>query len=57
MKVKEGDIFKSFLNGQEYIIKKILKSFVILESQNGKKQILTDFDNLKTKSFYMKKEE
>ncbi len=57
MKVKEGDIFKSFLNDEEYIIKKIVKSFVMLESQNGKKQILTDFDNLKIKSFYMKKEE
>jgi hypothetical protein len=57
MKVKEGDIFKSFINDEEYIIKKILKSFVMLESQNGKKQILTDVDNLKMKSFYMKKEE
>ena len=57
MKVKEGDIFRSFLSDEEYIIKKILKSTVMLESQNGKKQILTDLDNLKIKSFYMKKEE
>jgi hypothetical protein len=56
MKVKEGDIFRSFLNDEEYIIKKIIKSAVVLESQNGKKQILTDVDNLKIKSFYMKKE-
>jgi hypothetical protein len=57
MKFKEGDIFRSFLSGKEYIIKKIVKSIVMLESQNGKKQILTDFDNLKIKSFYTKKEE
>jgi hypothetical protein len=57
MKVKEGDIFKSLLSDAEYIIKKIIKSTVMLESQNGKKQILTDVDNLKIKSFYMKKEE
>jgi len=57
MKFKEGDIFRSFLSGEEYIIKKIVKSIVMLESQNGKKQILTDFDNLKIKSFYTKKEE
>jgi hypothetical protein len=57
MKVKEGDIFKSFLSDEEYIIKKIIKSTVMLESKNGKKQILTDVDNLKIKSFYMKKEE
>jgi hypothetical protein len=57
MKVKEGDIFKSFLSGQEYVIKKVVKRFVVLESQNGKKQVLTDVDNLKIKSFYIKKEE
>jgi hypothetical protein len=57
VKVKEGDIFRSLLTDEEYIIKKILKNTVILESRNGKKQILTDVDNLKIKSFYMKKEE
>ena len=57
MKVKEGDIFKSFFSDEEYTIKKIVKGAVVLESQKGKKQILTDADNLKIKSFYMKKEE
>ena len=56
MKVKEGDIFKSLLSNEEYIIKKIVISAVVLESQNGKKQILTDVENLKIKSFYKKKE-
>jgi hypothetical protein len=56
MKVKEGDIFKSLLSDGEYIIKKIVISAVVLESQNGKKQILTDVDNLKINSFYKKKE-
>ena len=56
MKVKEGDIFKSLLSNEEYIIKKIVISAVVLESQNGKKQILTDVDNLKINSFYKKKE-
>jgi len=56
MKVKEGDIFKNLLSNEEYIIKKIVISAVVLESQNGKKQILTDVDNLKIKSFYKKKE-
>jgi hypothetical protein len=56
MKVKEGDIFRSFLSDGEYIIRKIVKSTVVLESQNGKKQILTDVDNLKIRSFYKKKE-
>jgi hypothetical protein len=56
MKVKEGDIYKSLLSGEEYIIKKLVKRMVVLESQNGKKQILTDVDNLKIKSFYVRKE-
>jgi hypothetical protein len=56
MKFKEGDIFRSLLSDEEYIIKKIVKSTVVLESENGKKQILTDVDNLKIRSFYKKKE-
>jgi hypothetical protein len=57
MKVKVGNIFRSLLSGEEYVVKKIVKSTVVLESQNGKKQILTEVDNLKIKSFYMRKEE
>jgi hypothetical protein len=56
MKVKEGEIFRSFLSDEDYIIKKIVNSTVVLESENGKKQILTDVDNLKIGSFYKKKE-
>jgi hypothetical protein len=57
MKLKEGDIYKSLISDEEYTIKKIARGTVMLESQNGKKQILTDVDNLRIKSFYMKKEE
>jgi hypothetical protein len=56
MKVKEGDIFRSFLSDEDYIIKKIVNSIVVLESEKGKKQILTSVDNLKIRSFYKKKE-
>jgi hypothetical protein len=56
MKVREGDIFRSFLSDEEYVIKKIVKNTAVLESQNGKKQVLTDVDNLKIRSFYKKKE-
>ena len=57
MKVNEGDMFKSFLNDEEYIVKKIVNRTAILQTKNGKRQILTDVDNLKIKSFYMKKED
>ncbi len=56
MKAKEGDIFRSLLSNEEYLIKKIVESAVVLESQNGKKQILADVDILKIKSFYKKRE-
>jgi hypothetical protein len=54
MQTKEGDIFKSTLDGVEYAIKKIVNRMVLLESKDGKRQILTDVDNLKLGSFYEK---
>jgi len=56
VQAKEGDIFKRGLDGAEYIIKKIVDRMVVLESKDGKKQILTEFDNLRLKSFYKKLE-
>ena len=55
MKTKEGEIFSSLLNGEHYTIKKIVNSMVVLESNDGKKQILTGIDTLE--SFYQKKED
>jgi hypothetical protein len=56
MKTKEGDKFKSLLDGAEYAIKKIVNRMVLLESKDGKRQILTEVDNLKPGSFYQKME-
>jgi hypothetical protein len=55
MKPKSGDILKSILDGEDYIIKKVVENMAMLESQNGKKQILTEVDTLRL--FYRKKEE
>jgi len=57
MKIKEGDIFKSLLNDVEYVVKKVMNKMVVLESQNGKSQVLTGTEILGIKSFYQKKEE
>jgi hypothetical protein len=57
MKIKEGDIFKRDLNGEEYTIKRIVNRMVVLESKDGKRQVLTEIDNLQLKSFYQKKED
>ena len=55
MKTKEGDIFKRDLDGKEYTIRRIVNRMVVLESKDGKRQVLTEIDNLKLKSFYQKK--
>jgi len=57
MKTKAGDIFRSLLNGSLYIVKKIANRMVVLESQDGKSQILTEIDILESKLFYQKEEE
>jgi hypothetical protein len=55
MEPKEGDLFISALDGDEYTVKQIVQSMVVLESKDGKKQILTGVDCLG--SFpYLKKE-
>jgi len=54
--MKEGDIYKSLLDGAEYAVKRIVNKMVVLQSRKGDKQILTGIETLKTKSFYRKKE-
>ena len=57
MQTKEGDIFKSVLDGEEFTIKKIVNRMAVLETKDGKRQILTEVDNLKSRSFYQKRED
>ena len=57
MEAKEGDIFKSTLDGAKYTVKKVVNTMVLLESQDGKKKIMTGVSSLSIKSFYEKKEE
>jgi hypothetical protein len=53
METKVGDRVRSILNGIEYQVKKIVKKMVVLESQDGKSQVLTELDNL---TLFYKKE-
>ncbi len=57
MQTKVGDIFKSLLNGSEYIVKKIGNKMAVLESKNRQSHILTDIENLEIETFYQKEEE
>ena len=54
--MKEGDIFESLLDGTEYVVKDIVNKMVVLQSRKGDRQILTEAETLKTKSFYREKE-
>ena len=56
MNIKEGDIFKKSSDGVDFAVKKILNNMAVLESQDMKRQILTEVNILKLKSFYLKKE-
>jgi hypothetical protein len=53
METKVGDTVRSILNGVEYKVKKIVESKAVLESRDGKNQILTELENLTL--FYKKK--
>jgi hypothetical protein len=56
VKTKEGDKFKNAVDGVEYILRKIVNRMALLESEDGKRQILTEVDNLRIDSFYQKME-
>jgi hypothetical protein len=56
MNIKEGDIFKKSLDGVDFAVKKIVNNMAILESQDRSRQILTEVNTLKLKTFYLKEE-
>jgi hypothetical protein len=57
METKVGDFFRNLSNGSEYIVGKIVNKIAVLESKDGKSQILTDIKTLAIKTFYQKQEE
>jgi hypothetical protein len=56
MKTRVGDQFKNAVDGVEYILRKVVNRMALLESKDGKRQILTEVDNLRIDSFYHKME-
>jgi len=56
MKIKEGDIFKKSSDGVDFAVKKIANDMAVLESQDRRRQILTEVNTSKLGSFYLKKE-
>ena len=54
MKAKDGDRVRSLLSNNYYKVKRIVNSMIVLESEDGHTQILTEAENLNL--FYKKKE-
>lgn len=56
MDIRVGDTFKNFSDEMDFTVKKIVNKWVVLESADRKKQILTGVNNFKVDSFYLEKE-
>ncbi len=46
MMMQESDRFKSKITGSVYEVKKIVNEMIVLETPNGKSQVLTDLNNI-----------
>ncbi len=57
MDIKEGDVIRGILDGMEFTVKKTLKEWIVLESKDGNRQIMTGVCTLNDKSFHEKKED
>ncbi len=55
MDIRQGDVFRNSTDGVDFVVKKVVDHVAVLESQDGKRQILTELNTLKLKSFYSKK--
>ena len=57
MKIREGDIIRRVLDGVKFTVKKVKAEWVVLKSENEKKEIITGKNTLKDKSLYQQKED
>jgi hypothetical protein len=55
MDIRQGEVFKNSMNGVDFRVKKIVGKMVVLESQEDKRQILTEIHALTSASFYLKR--
>ena len=57
MNITEGEVFRNTTDGVDFIVKKIVNGTVVLQSQDGKRQILTGVHTLTSTPFYQKRRE
>ena len=56
MNIRQGEIFRNSTDGVDFMVKKIVKDMVVLESQDRKRQVLTGINTLTSRSLFLKKE-
>ena len=54
MSITEGEVFRNTADGVDFIVKKIVNDMVVLQSQDGKRQILTGVRTLTLTLFSQK---
>ncbi len=57
MTITEGEIFRNTTDEMDFIVKKIVNNMVVLQSTDGKRQILTGVSSLTSAPFCQKKPE
>ena len=55
MNIREREKFSNTTDGVDFTIKKILNDMVVLESQDGERQILTGVQTLTSRQFFLKR--
>ncbi len=55
MNIREGEVFNNTTDEVDFTVRKIMNDMVVLESQDGERQILTGVQTLTSRQFFLKK--
>ncbi len=57
MNITAGKVFRNTTDGVDFIVKKVVDDMVVFQSQDGKRQIITEVRTLTSTPFYQKEGE
>ncbi len=55
MNITKGDVFRDISDGVDLVVKKVMNDMVVLQSRDGKRQVLTGMITLASQLLYQKK--
>ena len=55
MNITNGEVFRNTTEAMDFIVKKIVNDMVLLQSQDGKRQIVTEARTLTSTPFYQRR--